>query len=82
MKVEEIPSCQTTESRKQLLQRTFRVDMNDPEQPLLGGEGQELDTIHTAEVAGNIQTDSESPVPYGVIPRSLKKPAQVNSGWL
>lgn len=82
LKVEEIPSCQTTESRKQLLQRTFRVDMNDPEQPLLGGEGQELDTIHTAEVAGNTQTDSESPVPYGVIPRSLKKPAQVNSGWL
>ena len=81
LKVEEIPSCQTSESRKQLLQRTFRVDMNDPEQPLLGGEGQELDTIHTAEVAGNTQTESESPVPYGVIPRSSKTPA-VNSGWL
>ena len=69
-----------TESRK-LLQRTFRVDMNDPEQPLLG---QELETIHSATdtTAINLnETKSESPVPFGVIPKSSKTP-QVNSGWL
>ena len=86
LKAEEIPASQTLESRK-LLQRTFRVDMNDPEQPLLG---QELETIQTAgEVSQptttatnlNEQVTSESPVPFGVIPRGSKTP-QVNSGWL
>ena len=82
VKAEEIPTT-STDCRKQLLQRTFRVDMNDPEQPLLGtGDGQELDTINAGEVAARNTTDSESPVPYGVIPRSSKAPAQVNSGWL
>ena len=79
---EKIPANQTLESRK-LLQRTSRVDMNDPEQPLLG---QELETIHTVEpttTATNLneQVTSESPVPFGVIPRGPKSP-QVNSGWL
>lgn len=60
----------TSFESKRSLQRTSRVDSNDPEQPLLSEQQQAKKT-------------EGSPVPSGVVPTNkAKSNTQVNSGWL
>ena len=66
---------------KRLLQRTFRVDMNDPEQPLIMDDFLEMDTIQKASEDKNASTSS-SPVPGVVLTGLRSRTPQVNSGWL
>lgn len=62
---------------KRSLQRTPRVDMNDPEQPLLQQKAKNEDV----EAA---PPSSESPIPPGVVPTGVGRSnsPQVKSGWL